>query len=944
MTTCLLFAVFAAGAATAQTVITSPHVDGELIVKFKPYATEAQKAAILGDLGAITITDYKTFPFKLHRVGDDLTVETAIDRYRNNPLVEIIEPNYIVTMNETPDDARFDELWGMENTGQTGGTAGADISATTAWDVFTGSSDVVVGVIDTGVDYNHPDLADNIWTNPGEIPGNGVDDDGNGYIDDIHGWDFVNNDNDPMDDNGHGTHCSGTIGGVGDNGLGVAGVNWNVSIMGLKFLNAGGSGSIADAISAVEYATMMGVALTSNSWGGGGYSDAMYQALEAAGTADILFIAAAGNSGSNNDTSPHYPSNYDLDNVISVAATDHNDELASFSSYGATTVDLAAPGVDILSTTPGGNYGLLSGTSMATPHVSGVAALVRGRFPAISALDAKALILSGADPLANLDGVVLTGARLNAFMPIADPDSIPPAQITDLTVVLAGSNWLDVQWSAVGDDGMDGEASRYDLRVANFFIDETNFETATRVNGTPDPGFPGALENMRVDGLDFTTTYYVAIKALDEFGNAGPVSNVPTGTTLGAPIVAVNPSALTEALSTGGTSRQTLNISNIGGGTLDFVLPTPMLQGVQQTAQEYIEVPKNMPDTRMGAPVTDDAGGPDMYGYRWVDSNDPLGPVYNWTDISGIGTPALTSGDDTSVGPFPLSFSFSFYGADHNEFYVCSNGFLSLTDNATDYGNQMLPNTGAPGNLIAPFWDDLVVSPGTVYYYDDGTRLIVQWEGVVHYGSGGPYSFQAILNADGSIVFQYGPLGPPVDECTVGLQNGNGTDGLQVAFNTAYPAGGLAVRMYAVPQWITVSPREGTVWSGNNVVIDVDFDASGLVGGLYDGVIRVVSNDPVTPDFNVPVQLDVTGAPDIDVDPMVHDFGDLFLGATAQLEVSVRNTGSDLLTVSGITFDDAAFTADQNGFSLNPGQVQLVNVTFNPTVAQPYTATMAVAS
>ncbi|NNK48640.1 MAG: S8 family serine peptidase, partial [Gemmatimonadetes bacterium] len=408
-----LIVCVSAGSAWAEP-IDRPHVPGEFIIKFKAGASEQEKELILSDLNATHIKGFGRIKAALKRM-DGLTVEEAIARYGNHPNIEFIEPNYILTAVETPDDARYDELWGMNNTGQTGGTAGADISAEMAWDVFTGNSNIVVGVIDTGVDYNHPDLVDNIWTNPGEIPGNGIDDDGNGYIDDIHGWDWVNDDADPMDDNGHGTHCSGTIGGVGNNGTGVAGVNWDVRIMGLKFLSAGGSGSTADAVSAVEYATDMAlrypgeVRVTSNSWGGGGFSQALYDAIEEAGLADMLFIAAAGNSSSNNDASPHYPSNYDLDNVVSVAATDHNDNLAGFSSYGATTVDLAAPGVDILSTIPGGGYGLSSGTSMATPHVAGVAALTFGRFPAVSALDAKSLILNGADPLDNLSGVVLTG-------------------------------------------------------------------------------------------------------------------------------------------------------------------------------------------------------------------------------------------------------------------------------------------------------------------------------------------------------------------------------------------------------------------------------------------------------------------------------------------------------------------------------------------------------
>ncbi|MBI3468724.1 MAG: S8 family serine peptidase, partial [Planctomycetes bacterium] len=339
---------------------------------------------------------------------------------QSNPAIAFFEPNFVVTTAQFPNDDRFSELWGLNNTGQTGGTFDADIDAPEAWDISTGSAEIVVGVIDTGVDYTHPDLAGNIWTNPGEVPDNGLDDDSNGFIDDVHGYDFVGNDGDPMDGNSHGTHVSGTIAAMGNNGVGVVGVNWSASIMALQFLDAGGFGDTADAVRAVNYATMMrttygvNIRLTSNSWGGGGFSQALFDAIEASGFAGMLFVAAAGNDGLNNDQSPHYPSNYALDNVIAVAATDHNDNLATFSNYGATSVDLAAPGVAVYSTVPGGGYEAFSGTSMATPHVAGVMALAWSVSPTATKEQIRDAVLAGVDPVASVDGLTVTGGRLNA--------------------------------------------------------------------------------------------------------------------------------------------------------------------------------------------------------------------------------------------------------------------------------------------------------------------------------------------------------------------------------------------------------------------------------------------------------------------------------------------------------------------------------------------------
>ncbi|WP_428267305.1 S8 family serine peptidase [Haliangium sp.] len=348
-----------------------------------------------------------------------MRVEEALVRLQNHPGVEYAEPNYIVHADLTPNDPDFGQLYGM-----------AKISAPDAWDTTVGSQDVVVGIIDTGISYGHEDLAANVFVNPGEIAGNGVDDDGNGFIDDVHGINAITGTGDPDDDNDHGSHVAGTIGGVGDNGIGVVGVNWQVSLMGLKFLSASGSGSTADAITCIDYAVDMrnrGVNLRvlSNSWGGGGFSQALEDAISAANDAGILFVAAAGNSATDNDVSPHFPSSYEVDNVLAVASTDSGDNLSSFSCFGTTSVDLGAPGSSILSTIPGNSYATFSGTSMATPHVSGAAALVLSINDTLSVTELKTLLMDSGDPIAALNGITVSGNRLNVARAIEQADPQP---------------------------------------------------------------------------------------------------------------------------------------------------------------------------------------------------------------------------------------------------------------------------------------------------------------------------------------------------------------------------------------------------------------------------------------------------------------------------------------------------------------------------------------
>ncbi len=392
-----------------------------ILVKFGEGLTSSAGNIIHRKIGAALTKRYKKIRVDKVEVAEG-RINAAINEYLKDERVEYAEPDYIVQASLIPNDPNFSQLWGLHNTGQDGGTADADIDAPEAWDINTGVS-TVVAVIDTGVNYNHEDLSANMWVNTGEIPGNGTDDDGNGYVDDYRGWNFVWGINDPMDNNGHGTHCSGIIAGVGNNGVGVAGVNWDAKIMPLKFLDALGYGSVSDAVEAVLYAKNKGVRVSSNSWGGGGYSQTLYDAIKSFGDAGGLFVASAGNGGSdnlgdNNDTTPNYPSSYNLSNIIAVAATDGNDALASFSNYGVASVDLTAPGVNIYSTIISG-YSSKSGTSMAAPHVSGVATLVLSRNPLISVPDVKSIIMSNVDPIPSLSGKMVTGGRLNAQKAVA---------------------------------------------------------------------------------------------------------------------------------------------------------------------------------------------------------------------------------------------------------------------------------------------------------------------------------------------------------------------------------------------------------------------------------------------------------------------------------------------------------------------------------------------
>ncbi|MDB5221943.1 MAG: peptidase and in kexin sedolisin [Chitinophagaceae bacterium] len=426
--------------------VTDKFVPGELLIKFKTGTSEKSRiqtlAFINGKVSQHLLTNAMQYAGDndgIYLVKTDTDVFAAIARMKGESEIEYAEPNWIYTHATTTNDTYFTngQLWGMYSSSSPAGSGDPvnqyGSQANTAWAKgHTGSSNVYVGVIDEGAMYNHVDLADN-FGNPNEIAGNNTDDDGNGKVDDVNGWDFVNNDNTTYDAGGddHGTHVSGTIGGKAGNEVGVAGINWNVKIISAKFLGTSG-GTTANAILAVDYLTglktnpnvakRLNIVATNNSWGGGGYSSGLSAAIERANTAGILFIAAAGNGNQggkaiNIDSKPSYPASYTNANVIAVAAINSTGGIASWSNYGKTSVDIGAPGVGIISTVPGG-YSSYSGTSMATPHVTGACALyastyfaTKGVYP--TAAQIKAAILDVATPTASLSGKCVTGGRLN---------------------------------------------------------------------------------------------------------------------------------------------------------------------------------------------------------------------------------------------------------------------------------------------------------------------------------------------------------------------------------------------------------------------------------------------------------------------------------------------------------------------------------------------------
>jgi subtilisin family serine protease len=601
----------------------------------------------------------------------------------------------------------------MKNTGQVGpndvtrqqeaGTPGADIDAELAWNITTGNRTVVVGVIDSGIDINHPDLRDNIWRNPGEIPGNGIDDDGNGFIDDINGWDFYHNDASvydgaPGDNNtdAHGTHVAGTIGATGNNGVGVTGVNWQVSIMSLKFLpkectplpscDPPAPGTVSKVLAAYNYARMMrqrGVNLRvlNNSYGGTSKSQASLDAIRALNDVGILFVASAGNISLDSGSFPRYPSTYDSPNVIAVAATDRFDNIASFSTFGARTVSIGAPGRSILSTTPNNTYSIFSGTSMAAPHVAGAAALVLAANPGISVQNLRGVLAYSGDVLPALQGKTTTGRRLNAhnaLLSAAENDTTAPASVSDLRVTAQDGRTVTLAWTAVGDDGNSGQAADYDFVFINPATGIVTVTPALLTTLLPRPAGSQETVTIQLPYRNFAGTVELRV-----YDNAGNVSRTPVGVT-----VSVNAASDPYQVALSGASP-----------------------------------------------------------------------------ISTGGIQIGLRGDD-NYREYALPFAFPFFGQNRSTVTISTNGSLYFSNSQpeNDAGSSIEELNRL--EMIAGLWDDLRTDrrPGDdVYVTAETDRIIFRWQGVTYdtplsNGTRGenPINFEIELRRDGTIQMRYG--------------------------------------------------------------------------------------------------------------------------------------------------------------------------------------------
>ena len=942
------------------------------------------------------------------------SAEAAVSAYAASPAVEVAELRYEKELFGapaadpspafTPDDPRYNEQWHYHNTGQTGGRVDADIDLPEAWEIEAGHPDVVVQVVDSGVDVDHPDLVEAFWVNPGEdLNGNGVfdnfpaseggdlngiDDDGNGYVDDLIGYNHADDVSIPNADasGSHGTHTAGTVAARSNNGVGVAGVAGGDGSpdSGARLMISQTFGNVnTDGFAeAIVYGADNGAVITSHSWGytnPGAFEQAVLDAIDyfraEAGSPDGpldggLVVVAAGNDGTDDEWYPGY-----YEPSLAVSALSHTDERALFnptasSSFGE-WVDVAAPGGDqytngvtsegVLSTIIGG-YAFYQGTSMAAPHVSGIAALVvsdeyrRGNVITDEQLWDRVASEMTTDDIDqfNPDYVGLLGVgRANALKALDAGDETPPDAVTDLAVGEVGSSFVELTWTAPGDDGDVGQAVAYDLRVSTAPITEGNFEDAQPVVNVPDPGPAGTPEQVYVGGLEANTTYYFALKTAD-FNNLSSLSNAVSTTTLAPPEIAVDPASLSASLQTGETETQALTVSNVAtanstleyGVYADFIsLPLPQNAGPRYRAAAPATTREGAKGT--GAPRSPYFAVAGLTGQRateWKRAQNRT-PVVRLAPrgvrLNNIEERLLE--EDFEGGTLPDGWSRETAGEGWMIGSDLSSDFFEIPDHTT----YAASNDDGAGSANDGSDDYLVTPPLNLVGYTDA---VLRFESFFT-GAYGQLAFVEV-STDGGASWTVVSSPVPANEwaeVTVDLGDFAGRSNVLVAFHAddggAWASGWAVddVRIDGyVTDWLTVTPDSSSVPEGESQVHDATFDATDVGGGTYTVVLDILSNDPDQPVVSVPATMEVEGAPLFGGDlPDALDFGELFVNQTGTASFTLVNEGTEPLEVM-LAVDDPSYTVTPDDVTIGPGDSQEVTVSFTGTAEGSYPATLTI--
>ncbi|HEY0742709.1 MAG TPA: choice-of-anchor D domain-containing protein [Chryseosolibacter sp.] len=902
--------------------------------------------------------------------------------------------------------------WHYRNTGQSGGTPGADISLIQAWAVQTGSPDVIVAVIDGGIDVNHPDLAGSMWINDDEVPGNSIDDDGNGYVDDIYGYGFGDNTG-TIRPNFHGTHVGGTIAAVTNNEVGVSGIaGGSGSANGVRLMSCAGFGEFGTGgfEDAMVYAADNGAVISQNSWGGGSQAieDAIDYFIARAGydnsednfddnvqigpMAGGLVIFAAGNSNTDNPAIG-YPASYAP--VMAVASTDHSDVRSYFSNYGS-WVDIAAPGSNVYSTYPVslGSYEYLSGTSMACPHVSGVAALIISEFQG-AGLDPNQVwdrLEGTADNIdeQNPSYVDLLGAgRVNAFQALQTEDDIPPAAITNLAVSAPLLTSIKLTWTAPGASDMEGAASAYEIRYSTSVITAANFPSATLASNIARPQGAGAIEVFEVTGLLSNSTYYFAIKARDFFGNVSALSNIVSATTLQPPVISVEPASIAASLFAGESTTRNLTVRN--NGLSDLFISTKTRQAVEpdpgiarsrtlanspilnrQVSREAYQVKlqsvtpvhtSTRPDKSLTTPVRG----------RLFALNHSSGHIQEYNTSTGAVVKSISPPESFSGGPDGLAFdgSYLYYisGWGSNDIHkidaetgavvsTLSLGSIPTIDAlahsgsyvyALDYSNAVVYEINFDeGQVVRTIDPGISIGGGITFGGSRGTLFVSNFNAGIYEIDLESGEVINTLPAPGNI---YG-LGYSEELGVLFVANvSTGTaDAVDPDSGTKlYSLSSILAAAMASDEggtsWLKIPEDAPTVVTpGSSVIVPVIIDSDGLTSGAYTGNVVVSSNDPVTPIVEIPVTLTVTGAPNLIVTPGELIFSDVFVGSQATMNVLFKNNGTDALTITSITINNSAFTVADEDVIILAGETHASSVSFLASTTGSFTGGLIIES